>query len=80
MTRILWIIGLSVALFVFGGWTIAILIAGITHRHLNTRGLVMLWGNGYIAWITFQYLREKIREPKPKRTPPDEGAPRQITP
>ena len=64
VTRILWIVGLSFALFVFGGWTILIALAGLTHRHLNAKGLMMFWGNGYIAWLVFQYLREKIREPK----------------
>jgi hypothetical protein len=64
MTRILWIAGLSIALFVFGGWTVVIVYAGISHRHLNSRGLVMLVCNGYVAWITFQYLRHKISERK----------------
>jgi hypothetical protein len=65
MTRILWIIGLSLALFVFGGATILTIYAGITHRHLNSKGLVMLVGGGYVAWITLQYLRLKIGERKP---------------
>jgi hypothetical protein len=71
MTRILWIIGLSFALFVFGGWTILIVIAGITHRHLNQKGLVMLVCDAYIVWITFSYLRQKISErSKPHPTVP----------
>ncbi len=69
MTRILWIIGLSFALFVFGGWTILVVIAGITHRHLNQKGLVMLLSNAYVVWITFNYLRQKISEgSKPRST------------
>ena len=55
MTRILWIVGLSTALFIFGGWTILIVYAGISHRHLNSKGIVMLVCDGYVAWITFQY-------------------------
>jgi len=65
MTRILWIVGLSIALFVFGGWTIGITYAGISHKHLNSKGIVMLACNGYVAWITFQYLRQKIGERRP---------------
>lgn len=65
MTRTLWIVGLSTALFVFGGWTILIVYAGISHRHLNSKGIVMLVCDGYVAWITFQYLRQKISERKP---------------
>jgi hypothetical protein len=70
MTRILWIVGLSTAFFVFGGWTILIVYAGISHRHLNSKGLVMLVCDGYVAWITFQYLRQKIRERKPSAIGP----------
>ena len=70
MTRILWIAGLSLALVVFGGWTAFIIYAGISHRHLNSKGIVMLAGNGYVAWITLQYLRQKIGERKPASTIP----------
>jgi hypothetical protein len=62
MTRILWISGLSLSLLVFGGWTILILFAAITHRHLNQKGLLMLVCDGYVAWITFNYLRQKLRD------------------
>jgi hypothetical protein len=68
MTRILWIVGLSTALLFFGGWTILIVYAGISHRHLNSKGIVMLVCNGYVAWITFRYLRQKISERKPSAT------------
>ena len=51
MTRILWISGLSLSLLVFGGWTILILFAAITHRHLNQKGLLMLVCDAYITWI-----------------------------
>ena len=64
MTRILWIVGLSIALLVFGGWTILALIAGITHEHLNQKGWVILLGSAYGAWIIFRYLCEKVREPR----------------
>jgi hypothetical protein len=64
MSRILWIVGLSFALFFFGGWTIVIIYAGISHGHLNLKGIVMLVCDGYVAWITLQYLRQKIAESK----------------
>lgn len=64
MTRLLWIIGLSIALLVYGGWTIGIIYAGISREHLNSRGVVMLIFNGYVAWITLQYLIQKICEPR----------------
>lgn len=70
MTRILWIVGLSLALLVFGGWTILIVHAGISYRHLNSKGIAMLVCDGYIAWITFQYLRQKIGERRPASIPP----------
>ena len=70
MTRILWIIGLSIALLVFGGWTILIVYAGISHRHLNSKGLAMLICNGGGAWFIFQQLRQTIRERKPTRPYP----------
>ena len=61
MTRWLWMIGLSFALLVFGGWAVVILITGLRHRHLNGRGWIALTVTGYIAWFTFQYLLVKIR-------------------
>jgi hypothetical protein len=59
MKRILWLAGLSFALLVFGALTIIIAFAGITHRHLNARGLLMLLGNGCIAWMIFRELRQR---------------------
>jgi hypothetical protein len=60
MTRFLWFAGLSLALIVFGGWTVGILCVGISHRHLSSKAIVMLVANGYVAWITFQYLRQNL--------------------
>jgi threonine/homoserine/homoserine lactone efflux protein len=71
MARIFWIVGLSFALLVFGGWTVGILIAGVTHRHLNQKGWIMLVGNAYIVWITFNYLRTKISEERNPQAPMD---------
>jgi hypothetical protein len=64
ITRILWIVGLSFAFLFFGAWTIVIIYAGISHRHLNPKGIFMLLSDGYVAWITFQYLCQKIAERK----------------
>ena len=64
MARVCWIIGLSFALFFYGAWTIVIIYAGISHRHLNPKGIGMLVGNSYVAWITLQFLRQKIAERK----------------
>jgi hypothetical protein len=75
MTRILWITGLSLALFVFGGWTIVIIYAGISHRHLNSKGIAMLASDGYVAWITLLYLRQKISECKPTSIVPVDSNP-----
>ncbi len=68
MTRILGIVGLSFALFFFGSWTIVIIYAGISHRHLNLKGIAMLVCDSYVAWITFQFLRQKIAERKSTST------------
>lgn len=66
MVRILWIIGLSLSALVFGGFTLIAIVALITHRHLNERGWVMLSGNGFMTWITIDYLWLKIRGPRKK--------------
>jgi hypothetical protein len=62
MARVLWIVGLTIALFVFSAITIGIVYALFTRHHLNVKGWIMLATNGYIVWITFWYLRQKIAE------------------
>jgi hypothetical protein len=64
MVRILWIVGLSLSVLVFGGMTVLTVVALITHRHLNERGWVTLSTSGFITWITIEYLRLKIRGPR----------------
>ena len=61
MTRWLWIVGLSFALLVYGGWAVFIVITGVKHHHLNGTGIFVLTVAAYIAWFTFQYLLVKIR-------------------
>jgi len=58
----MWIVGLIFALCVFSTFTLGILYALVSRRHLNETGWVMLVSNGYIVWITFCYLRQKIAE------------------
>jgi hypothetical protein len=65
--RIFWIVGLSLALLEFGGIGVGIAFRGMTHRDLSGKGLFMLLANGYVAWIIFQYLLQKIARPKVSR-------------
>ena len=62
MTRILWIIGLSLSLVVFGGVTAMCLVGLITRHHLNFTGTVILLSNGFVSWRILEYLLLKIRE------------------
>jgi hypothetical protein len=65
MNRILWIAGLTTALCVWCAVTIGAVYALVTRHHLNAKGWGVLVSSGYIGWITFWYLRQKIAE-KPK--------------
>ncbi|MDE3202005.1 MAG: hypothetical protein KGN79_13905 [Acidobacteriota bacterium] len=62
MARRIWIIGLTFALFFYGAFSLVIIFALISRRHLNWTGWSMFVGNGYILWITYWYLRQKIAE------------------
>ncbi len=64
MSRILWIAGLIFALCVFAGLLLFCVIALITHHHLNSRGWLMLLGDGFAVSVIFRYLRETIGEGK----------------
>ena len=65
--RIFWIAGLSLAVLEFGGIAVGIAFRGVTHRGLSGKGFFMLLTNGYVAWITLQYLHQKIARPKVNR-------------
>lgn len=65
--RIFWIVWLSLAALEFGGIAVGIAFRGISHRDLSSKGFFMLLANSYLAWITFQYLLQKIAEPKVNR-------------
>jgi len=70
MTRILWIVGLSIALFFWGGLTVGMVLSAISHRHITFRETLVLAAYSGIAWLIFQYLRIKIGERKPVLIPP----------
>jgi hypothetical protein len=62
--RIFWIVGLSLALLEFGGIAVGLAFRGVTHRDLSGKGFFMLLANGYVAWIVFRCLLQKIARPK----------------
>ncbi len=64
MIRWLWIIGLSIAILVFGGFATMCVIGLILRHHLNAVGYFVLATNAYVAWITLQYLTTKVRNSK----------------
>jgi hypothetical protein len=57
MTRVLWIAGLSIALFVIAAFSILCLAALVIHKHLNLAGWTMLVLSTYAAWFIFGRLR-----------------------
>ena len=71
MARGLWIVGLSFALLVYGGWVVFFLSLSFHHKRLNTAGFFLLVGCAYIFWFTLQYLLVKIRN-RPYTPPPQE--------
>jgi hypothetical protein len=62
MTRILWIVGLGIALLVNGGFTVGIMYSSIVHKHLTLLGFFNLIWFVAITWLVFSYLRVKICE------------------
>ena len=76
MTRALWIVGLSISLLVFGGFTAMCVIGLIFRHHLNATGVVILLSNGFISWMIVDYLRLKVREPRKAQLPSSETSSR----
>ena len=72
MTRALWIVGLSISLLVFGGFTAVCVIGLILRHHLNRAGVMVLLGNSFISWMIVDYLILKIREPQKAQLPSSE--------
>jgi hypothetical protein len=68
MTRILWIIGLSIALLVLSGFVVICLVALITYRHLNFKGWTMLVCGAFAVRFIFTGLRSAIRYGDPTKT------------
>ena len=68
MTRILWIIGLSIALLVSSGSVIICLIALVTHRHLNLKGWTVLVGFTYCVRLIYGWLRSAIKYGDPTKS------------
>jgi hypothetical protein len=68
MTRILWIIGLSIALLVSSGSIIICLVALVTHRHLNLKGWTVLVGCTYGVRLIYGWLRSAIRYGDPTKS------------
>jgi uncharacterized membrane protein len=57
MTRVLWIVGLSIALFAFAAFSFVCVAALVLHKHLNRTGWTMLVLSAYGAWVMFGRLR-----------------------
>lgn len=76
MLKVFWIVGLSIGLLVFGGFTAMCVIGLILRHHLNTTGVVVLISNGFISWMIVDYLILKIREPRKAQLPSSETSSR----
>jgi hypothetical protein len=62
MRKLLWMIGLSIALLVNGGLLVACCVAVVRLGHLNSRVLLMLLGIGWITWIVARQMFLGARE------------------
>jgi hypothetical protein len=67
MKRILWIVGLSVALLMFTGFVALCVVAFVIHKHLNLTGWTTLLINAYAAWFIFGRLRSAIAHGDPTK-------------
>ncbi len=67
MTRILWIIGLSIALLVNTGLVVICLVALVTRGHLNPKGWAMLVIGAYTVKHIFGWLRSAIKYDDPTK-------------
>jgi hypothetical protein len=76
MVRVLWIVGLSISLVVFGGFPLAGFVVLIYHHHLTIKATINLLAFGLIAWMIVDYLILKIREPRKAQLPSSETSSR----
>jgi Na+/proline symporter len=75
---VLWIVGLSISLLVFGGFTLSALAGLILRHHLSPVGIVILLSNGFISWMVLDYLLLKIRKREKAQVPSSETPPARI--
>jgi uncharacterized membrane protein len=66
MTRILWIIGLSIALLVNTGVVVICCIGLVTHGHLNPMGWFSLIVSVCLVWLIYGWLRSAIKYGDPR--------------
>ena len=65
MSRIFWMIGLSIAVLVFGFFTFGpIGYTIVRHRPVHVVALLRIGLNGYVTWVTFWYLVQKVSRHK----------------
>jgi hypothetical protein len=80
MLRRLWIGGLSIALLVYGSLFLGVFVRVLRlqwlHHHVHAFTLVWLGLNGYMAWLVFWYLLQKIHRWEAAPEKPDTPLPR----
>ncbi len=67
MTRVFWIVGLSITLIMCTGSVVLCVIALITRRHLNLTGWTVLLIGIYAAKFIFERLRSTIKYGDPTK-------------
>jgi hypothetical protein len=59
---------MSIALLLFGGFTVFLVVLPIIQRHLSPKLIAIFVGVIYTDWFIFSELRQKIKE-RPKAQP-----------
>jgi hypothetical protein len=62
VARILWIVGLGIAVFVWGGLALGSLVYAVWHRHITMFGGLNILESGGIAYACLLYMRLKLRQ------------------
>lgn len=71
--RVLWKIGLSIALFFFGLVTIMLIAVMFYYRHASVKGILLFISNAYTFWFVLQFMRSRGYEDTPQtENPPSE--------
>jgi hypothetical protein len=68
MTRILWIVGLSVALLVNTGFVVICCTGLVTRGRLNLMGWLVLVFSVYLVWLMYGWLRSAIKYGDPTKS------------